>query len=405
MDTPSQLRDKYERLGPLLDERQRRLWAGAEALALGRGGISRVAEATGLSRMTVRAGVREWRRRESQPEAAGAPGRVRRPGGGRPPLTQTDPTLLRDLERLVAPATRGDPRSPLRWTSKSTAKLAAALRAQGHAVSARKVAQLLHGLDYHLQAPRKAREGARHPDRDAQFEYINAQTLAFQGRGQPVVSVDTKKKELVGDFKNGGREWQPAYEPEAVRVHDFPDKAKGKAIPYGVYDVTRDVGWVSVGIDHDTAEFAVESLRHWWQAMGRAAYPKATELLVAADGGGSNGSRNRLWKYALQRFATEAGLRVTVCHYPPGTSKWNKIEHRLFSYISRNWRGRPLVSLQVIVSLIGTTTTGTGLQVRAALDPNRYPLGVKVSDEQYATINLQPADFHGDWNYSIGPRP
>jgi hypothetical protein len=403
MDAVAQLKAKYEPLQPLLNERQRRLWAATEALALGRGGITWVAEATGLSRMTVRAGVRELRRRQSHPEAALAPDRVRRIGGGRRPLAETDPTLVRDLERLIDPATRGDPQSPLRWTCKSTAKLAAALRGQGHTVSARKVAQLLHGLDYHLQAPRKTREGKQHPDRDAQFEYITARTRAFQRRGQPVVSVDTKKKELVGDFQQKGREWQPAYEPQEVRVHDFLDPALGKAIPYGVYDVTGDVGWVSVGIDHDTAEFAVAALRQWWRRLGRPRYPRAKELLVVADGGGSNGSRNRLWKYALQQFADETGLRVTVCHFPPGTSKWNKIEHRLFCHITANWRGRPLESLQVIVSLIGTTKTATGLAVQAALDTNAYPVGVKVTEEQYASINLHRADFHGDWNYTIKP--
>jgi Rhodopirellula transposase DDE domain len=394
---------KYERLQPLLNERQRRVWAATEALALGRGGITRVADATGLSRMTVRAGIRELRQQERSPEEAVGPERVRRPGGGRRPLTETDPTLLRDLQRLIDPVTRGDPRSPLRWTCKSTGKLAAALRDQGHTIGARKVAQLLHDLDYHLQAPRKTREGARHPDRDGQFESIAARTRAFQRRGQPVVSVDTKKKELVGDFQQKGREWRPAYQWEEVRVHDFPDPALGKAIPYGVYDVTQDVGWVSVGVDHDTAAFAVAALRQWWQRLGRPRYPRATAVLVVADGGGSNGSRNRLWKWALQEFADETGLRVTVCHFPPGTSKWNKIEHRLFCHITANWRGRPLVSLEVIVSLIGTTKTETGLQVHAALDSSHYPVGVKVTDEQFATINLHRADFHGEWNYTITP--
>jgi hypothetical protein len=403
MDITAQLREKYEQLGPLLNERQRRLWAASEALALGRGGIARVTDATGLSRPTVRAGLRELRLRQGQPEKVLAAERVRRPGGGRRALTATDPTLLRDLERLIDPVTRGDPCSPLRWTCKSTAKLAAALQAQGHTVSARKVAQLLHDLDYRLQAPRKTREGAQHPERNAQFEHIAAQTEAFQRRGQPVISVDTKKKELVGDFQQKGREWRPAYAWEEVRVHDFPDPQLGKAIPYGVYDMTQDVGWVSVGIDHDTAAFAVAAVRQWWDRLGRTTYPRATELLVVADGGGSNGSRNRLWKWALQQFADATGLRVRVCHYPPGTSKWNKIEHRLFCHITRNWRGRPLVSLQVIVSLIGTTTTATGLRVQAALDTHTYPVGVKVTKQQYATINLHRADFHGDWNYTITP--
>jgi hypothetical protein len=403
MDTIAQLRAKYEPLQPLLNERQRRVWAATEALALGRGGVTWVAQATGLSRMTVRAGIRQLRQDQRQPQPALTADRVRRPGGGRRPLTETDPTLRRDLERLVDPATRGDPQSPLRWTCKSTAKLAAALQGQGHTVSARKVAQLLRGLGYRLQAPRKKREGAQHPDRDAQFRHIAAQTQASQRRGQPVVSVDTKKKELVGDFQPKGREWQPAYRPEPVQVHDFPDPALGKAIPYGVYDVTQDVGWVSVGIDHDTAEFAVAALRQWWQRLGRPRYRRARELLVIADAGGSNGNRNRLWKWALQQFADETGLRVSVCHFPPGTSKWNQIEHRLFCHITANWRGRPLVSLEVIVSLIGTTRTETGLTVQAALDPQQYPLGVKVSDEQFATINLHRADFHGDWNYTITP--
>jgi hypothetical protein len=382
MDTTAQLRAKYERLGPLWNECQRRLWAATEALALGRGGLSRVAEATGWSRPTVRAGIRELRPQGRDPGQALEPGRVRRPGGGRPPLTATDPTLRRDPERLIDPVTRGDPRSPLRWTCKGTAQLAAALRAQGHTVSARQVAQLLHGLGYRLQAPRKQREGKQHPDRDARFQSIAAPTEACQRRGQPVVSVDTKQKELVGDVQPRGREWRPAYQPQEVRAHDFPDPALGKAIPYGVYDVAHDVGWVSVGIGHDTAEFAGAALRQWWQRLGQARYPRAQELLVVADGGGSNGSRNRLWKWALPRFADDTGLRVTVCHYPPGTSKWNKIEHRLFCHITQNWRGRPLESLQVIVSLIGTTRTATGLTVQAALDTNAYPVGVKVTEEQ-----------------------
>ena len=382
MDTIAQLKVKYERLRPLLNERQRRLWAATEALALGRGGITWAAAATGLSRMTVRAGLRELHRQECQPERPLAPDRVRRPGGGQRPLTERDPTLVRDLERLVDPVTRGDPRSPLRWTCKRTAKLAAALQEQGHPIGARKVAQLLHGLGYQLQAPRKKREGKQHPDRDAQFQYIAAQTRAFQRRGQPVISVDTKKQELVGDFQPKGREWPPSYQPEEVRVHDFQDPALGTAIPYGVSDVTQDVGWVSVGIDHDTAAFAVAAVRQWWTRLGPPSYPQATELLVVADSGGRNGNRNRRWKWALQQFADETGLRVRVCHFAPGTSKWNQIEHRLFGYLRQNWRGRPLVSLQVIVSLMGTTTTETGLTVPAALDANPYPTGVQVTDEQ-----------------------
>jgi hypothetical protein len=305
----------------------------------------------------------------------------------------------------VDPVTRGDPESPLRWTSKSLTKLAVALGERGHRISARKVGDLLKGLDYSLQATRKTTEGAAHPDRDAQFEHINAQAQAFQARGQPVISVDTKKKELVGAFKNGGREWQPAGQPEAVNVHDFPSQAVGRAIPYGVYDVGANQGWVSVGTDHDTAEFAVETIRRWWRQMGAPTYAGATELLITADGGGSNSSRSRLWKVALQRFADETGLRVAVCHFPPGTSKWNKIEHRLFAHITENWRGRPLVSHDVVVNLIGSTTSRTGLAVRAALDPAPYPTKQQVSDATLARVQLHPAPFHGEWNYAIHPAP
>jgi hypothetical protein len=304
----------------------------------------------------------------------------------------------------VEPSTRGDPESPLRWTCKSWSKLATALRAQGHAISGRKVGDLLRELGYSLQANRKTREGASHPDRDAQFEHINAQALAFQRRGQPVISVDTKKKELVGEFKNGGQEWQPTGRPVPVRVHDFPSQALGKAIPYGVYDVGADQGWVSVGTDHDTAEFAVATVRRWWQQMGAPKYPGATELLIMADGGGSNGSRSRLWKVALQQFADETGLQVGVCHFPPGTSKWNKIEHRMFSHITQNWRGRPLVTHEVVVNLIGSTTTRAGLQIRAALDPTPYPTKKQVSDDELASVQIRPDRFHGEWNYSIHPR-
>jgi hypothetical protein len=403
MITTAQLQRKFALLSPFQNERQRRLWAGTEALTMGRGGIARVAAATGLSRMTVRAGVREVQTLERNPDAVLEPARIRPPGGGRRPLTATDPTLLRDLEALVEPLTRGDPESPLRWTCKSTAQLAAALQAQGHQVSPRTVAYLLHDLDYSLQAPRKTREGTDHPDRNAQFEYINAQTEAFQQRGQPVVSVDTKKKELVGDFQQQGREWQPCYQPEEVRTHDFPDPQLGKVIPYGIYDVSWNTGWVSVGVDHDTARFAVTAIGQWWEQMGQAAYPEATELLIVADGGGSNGSRNRLWKLALQELADRTGLRISVCHFPPGTSKWNQIEHRMFCHITRNWRGRPLVSQEVVVNLIANTTTATGLQIQAALDPNRYPTKIKVSEAEFQTIQLQRAEFHGNWNYSISP--
>lgn len=407
-DVPS-IRAKFEVLRPYLDERRRRLWAAAEAMVLGRGGMTAVATATGLERNTIRAGVRELQASPTanpETDAAAAADRVQRVravGGGRKPLTTEDPTLMQDLEALVEPTTRGDPMSPLRWTCKSTRQLAAELVRQGHQVSHQSVAALLHALDYSLQGTRKTREGADHPDRDAQFAYINDQTRVFQQRGQPVISVDCKKKELVGDFHNSGREWQPTGHPEEVRVHDFLDRQLGKAIPYGVYDVTANQGWVSVGIDHETAAFAVASVRHWWERMGRPTYSTATELLITADSGGSNGSHIRLWKTELQRLADETGLRISVCHFPPGTSKWNTIEHRLFCHITQNWRGRPLVSLEVIVNLIGNTTTRAGLQVWAELDPATYPTGIKISDAEFAAVQLQPATFHGDWNYAIVP--
>jgi DDE family transposase len=377
-------------------------------MALGHGGITAVAIATGLQRATIRVGVRELQGSPStstEPEPlAEAARRVRAPGGGRKPLTAEDPTLIRDLEALVEPTTRGDPMSPLRWTCKSTRQLAAELVRQGHRVSHTTVAEVLHALNYSLQATRKTKEGSDHPDRDAQFAYLNQQTRAFQQRGQPVISVDCKKKELVGEFANGGREWQPAGYPEAVRVHDFLDKQLGKAIPYGVYDVAANQGWVSVGIDHETAAFAVASIREWWDQMGHIRYPNATELLITADSGGSNGSHTRLWKTELQRLADETGLRLNVCHLPPGTSKWNVIEHRLFCHITQNWRGRPLVSLEVIVNLIGNTTTRTGLKVQAGLDRGTYPIGIKVPDAELAAVQLEPASFHGDWNYVIAPQ-
>jgi len=393
---------KFERLRPVLDERRRRLWAAAEALALGRGGLTTVAAATGLHRNTISAGVRELQAPGSQalaPEQA-----VRAPGGGRKALTEHDPTLVQDLEALVEPVTRGDPMSPLRWTCKSTRRLATELRKQGHRVSHQKVAELLRALRYSLQGTRKTKEVASHPDRDAQFAYLNEQVRAFQGREQPVISVDTKKKELVGDFGNKGREWQPKGQAERVRVHDFIDPDLGKAIPYGVYDVAANRGWVSVGTDHDTPAFAVASVQRWWEQMGQRTYPEAKELLITADGGGSNGSRARLWKVELQRLADETGLRITVCHLPPGTSKWNKIEHRMFCHITENWHGRPLVSHEVVVQLIGHTTTRTGLGIRAELDTHSYPTGVKVSDSELATVRLEPAAFHGEWNYTIAPR-
>ncbi len=405
MTTQETIRHKYEQLRLVLDERTCRLWAATEAEALGRGGVSLVAAATGISRKRIGAGRRELRALATLAPRGQPPlTRIRRPGGGRKAKTTTDPTLLADLDALVDPATRGDPMTPLRWTCKSLPKLAAELRRQGHTVSHETVRQLLLGLGYRLQSTRKTREGSHHPDRNAQFEHINAQTQAFQAAGQPVISVDTKKKELVGNFANAGREWQPSGEPVEVQLHDFPDPHLGRVSPYGVYDITANVGWVSVGTDHDTAAFAVQSIRSWWQQMGQARYPQACELLISADGGGSNGSRSRLWKRELQQFADETGLALTVCHFPPGTSKWNKIEHRLFCYITQNWRGRPLISHEVIVELIANTTTQEGLQVQAALDWQQYPTGIKVSDAEIAALCLEPAEFHGDWNYTIRPR-
>lgn len=396
---------KYATLSRLMNERLKRRWAGCEALASGRGGISAVARATGLSPNTIKRGMREIEM--EMPGLIGAlqrPERQRRPGAGRPRLAETDPTLIRDLKRLLEPVTRGDPMSHLLWTSKSTRHLATELQSQGHTVSHMTVARLLGDLDYRLQVNRKTREGTSHPDRDAQFHYINRQVRGFQRRGQPTISVDTKKRELVGDFKNVGREWRPQGQPQEVRVHDFRDPELGVAIPYGVYDLSRNDGWVSVGIDHDTAEFAVASIRSWWQRMGRRAYPRARQLLITADAGGSNGSRSRLWKLCLQQLADETGLAVTTCHFPPGTSKWNKIEHRMFCHITENWRGRPLMSHAVIVNLIGHTHTATGLHIKARLDRRRYEHGLKVSNEAFATINLNELPFHGDWNYKISPR-
>jgi hypothetical protein len=351
----------------------------------------------------VTAGVRELEYRESHPDEP-VSNRLRRQGGGRKALTETDPTMTAALEALVEPLTRGDPESPLRWTCKSTRRLAAELTNQGHQIGYRSVAWLLQEAGYSLQANRKTREGNQHPDRNAQFEFINAQATRFQERRQPAISVDTKKKELVGDFKNGGREWNPQGEPEKVRVHDFKDKELGKAIPYGVYDITNNQGWVSVGIDHDTAYFATASIRRWWEEMGTGRFPRASELFITADGGGSNSYRTRLWKVALQQLANETGLKLTVSHFPPGTSKWNKVEHRLFSFITQNWRGKPLISVQVIVNLIAATSTKKGLIVKAALDETKYETGITVTDEQMANLNLTPAEFHGEWNYTIAPK-
>ena len=391
--------ERYRALAGEFDERRRRLWAAAEARSHGRGGIAAVARATGIAENTVRAGLREL---ESGQKLE--PGRVRRPGGGRKPLRETDPRLSDDLERLVDSDSRGDPEQPLRWTAKSVRKLAEGLRELGHEVSHMTVARLLRSLGYSLQANAKLREGASDPDRDEQFRHINEQVKAAQDAGQPVISVDTKKKELVGDFKNAGRELRPKGSPIAVRTHDFIDKQLGKAIPYGVYDIAEDTGFVNVGIDSDTAQFSVASIRAWWEQLGRERYPDATTLTITADCGGSNGYRTRLWKTELGRLADETGLELSVCHFPPGTSKWNKIEHRLFSFISQNWRGKPLVSHEVIVSLIGATTTRTGLEVFARLDERSYPKHVKVSDTELAAVNLDGHAFHPDWNYTIKPR-
>jgi hypothetical protein len=401
-ETEQVIRGKYDSLAPAFNEAALRLWAGAEARSLGHGGVSTVSRATGLSRNTVMAGVRELDDPTHRDRLAS--GRVRRPGGGRKRATVVQPELGEALDRLVSPVTRGDPMSPLRWTSKSTEKLATELTAQGFTVGADTVATLLKAEGYSLQSTRKTKEGGDHPDRDAQFRYIATEVTRMQAAEQPVISVDCKKKELIGEFKNAGHEWQPAGDPEAVSVYDFPDMADGKAIPYGVYDVTRNEGWVSVGVDHDTAEFAVGTIRQWWRQMGRARYKAATSLLVTADGGGSNGARNRLWKSELQRLADDTGLTIHVCHLPPGTSKWNKIEHRLFGQITMNWRGKPLVTLETVVGLIANTTTKTGLKVRAAADQKSYRTGRKITDEEMEALALTRNDFHGDWNYSITPR-
>ncbi len=397
MNTEQQISEKMAMVIPHLNEKQRRLLMAAEAKVLGWGGISKVAKATGVSRVTIHKALAEVEGKKAVAE------RVRKPGGGRKDITEYQPEILEKLEALVDPVTRGDPRSPLRWTCKSTRQLAQELERKGYSISNVTVADLLHRLGYSLQANAKTLEGASHPDRDAQFQYINAQVKAFLRRHQPVISVDTKKKELVGQFKNGGQEWQPKGDPERVEIHDFASPDFPKVIPYGVYDIGKNMGWVNVGMDHDTASFAVASIRRWWLAMGQQIYPRATDLLICADCGGSNGYRVRLWKIQLQDFASEAGLRVTICHFPPGTSKWNKVEHRLFSHISMNWRGRPLISHQVIVKLIGETTTRSGLEVQAELDKRKYPTRVKVTDEEMKRVKIRAHNFHGEWNYSINP--
>jgi Rhodopirellula transposase DDE domain len=400
--TRQRISTKYSELAPLMDERMRRRWAASEATAIGWGGVQLLASITGLSPTTIRKGRIELADQAAHPERP-IPDRLRRPGAGRKRRTDEDAELLPALERLVDPVTRGDPESPLRWTCKSTRTLARELTDQGHPVSDSTVRRLLHAADYSLQGNRKTREGLQHPDRNAQFENINRQVQRFADRDHPVISVDTKKKEMLGDFKNGGREWNPQGQPELVRVHDFLDKVLGKAIPYGVYDVGANEGWVNVGIDHDTAQFAAMSIRGWWLNMGQSRYPKTRRLLITADGGGSNSFRCRLWKVALQDLATEFELKVQVCHFPPGTSKWNKIEHRMFCHITRNWRGRPLLDRQTVVNLIAETTTQQGLTIRAKLDEGLYPKGIEVSDAELDAVRLKPDSFHGDWNYTITP--
>ena len=401
MDNTDGIKYRYEALSPYLDERGRRLLAAAEAQSFGRGGIRLVSEITGVARSTIGRGLRELGG-ETPPSE---PGRVRRPGGGRKPETEKQPELLNALEALVEPTARGDPERPLRWTSKSCRRLANALKEQGFSVSRSLVGSLLEQLGYTLQGNAKSREGTNPPDRDGQFEYINGQVADFLAGQQPVISVDTKKKELVGDFRNGGREWRPKGRPEEVNVHDFPDKKLGKAAPYGVYDVAHNIGWVNVGISHDTAAFAVESIRRWWLRLGQELYPGASRLLITADCGGSNGARVRLWKVELQELARELGLEITVCHLPPGTSKWNRIEHRLFSFISQNWRGKPLRTLATIVSLISATTTSTGLKVYCDVDENDYPKGVAIDDAQINALDIRRAEFHGEWNHTFLPTP
>jgi transposase len=396
------VREKYDSLSWMMHEKLRRHWAACEALALGRGGISAVAKATGISRNTIRNGIREIQTEMPQ-LAEEIQQRLRRPGGGRRRLSEKDESLKEDLKTLLEATTRGDPMCPLLWTCKSTRKLAEELQHQGHQVSHMTVDRMLQDMDYSLQGNRKTKEGKQHPDRDAQFQFIAKQVRRFQRRHQPVISVDTKKKELVGDFKRSGREWRKKGHPDKVRVHDFRDKELGVAIPYGVYDMTRNEGWVNVGIDHDTAEFAVSGIRSWWRRMGRRVYPDANELLITADGGGSNGHRSRLWKVCVQQLANRMGLTISVCHFPPGTSKWNKIEHRMFCHITENWRGQPLLSRAVIVNLIGNTTTRQGLRIHAELDEASYETGIKVSDDIIASLNIKKNRFHGDWNYTISP--
>jgi len=396
---------KFQALSGRLDEATLRMWAATEARSLGRGGVSAVAKAIGMSRTTIHAGLAELKAAASAPEGkTETRPRIRASGGGRKKLTAKDAHLLDDLDALVEPTTRGDPMSPLRWTCKSTYRLAEELLRLGHKVSQRTICDLLSRMDYSLQSTRKTREGGQHEDRDAQFAHIARTVAEYQRGGDPVISVDTKKKELIGDFKNAGKEWQPKGSPEPVRVHDFIDPELGKVAPYGVYDLAANAGWVNVGIDHDTAEFAVESIRRWWREMGQVAYPHARRLLITADCGGSNGNRVRLWRTELQKFADQLHFPIQVCHFPPGTSKWNRIEHRMFCHITANWRGRPLISREVVVNLIGSTTTREGLRIMAALDENTYAKGIKISDQEIAALAIERDPFHGEWNYRLLPR-
>lgn len=397
------IKKRFELIAPILNEKQTRLYVAAEALALGRGGITKVYRATGVSRPTITLGCAELKNARTNEISSGRLQRVRKTGGGRKRTIDMDKTLRTDLESLIEPVTRGDPESPLRWTSKSVRKLSDELNSLGHKTSHRMVAELLHQMDYSLQANRKTLEGSSHPDRNAQFEHIHQRVIEFQSMGQPVISVDTKKKELVGEFKNNGRELRPKGEPEKVRVHDFIIPSLGKVAPYGVYDLMQNAGWISIGTDHDTSAFAVESIHRWWATMGCEAHPNASHLLITADSGGSNGARVRLWKTELQKLANKTGLTVSVSHLPPGTSKWNKIEHRMFSYISQNWRGKPLVSHEVIINLIASTTTRNGLTIKCGLDTNQYPKGIKISNKELEKVNITRDNFHGEWNYTIHP--
>lgn len=392
------IRARYAAIKDLLDERGRRLFVAAEKVAAGYGGTAAVSRATGVARSTIIRGARDLL------AASSSTVRVRRKGAGRPLLSKADPTVLEDLRRLVEPATMGDPMRPLLWVSKSREKLAAALRAMNHAISANTVGKMLIALGYSRQVNRKTKEGSHHPDRDGQFQHINQQVVACQAAGQPAISVDTKKKELIGNYKNGGSDYRATGCPDTVNVHDFVDKDLGKVAPYGIYDVAANAGWVSVGIDHDTAAFAVNAIRRWYDVVGRDRYRNARHLLITADGGGSNGSRVRLWKLELQKLADETGLILQVCHYPPGTSKWNKIEHRMFCHITQTWRGKPLVSRLAVVNLIAATTTRTGLTVRCELDENIYPKAIRVSDQEMATLNIATNTWHPEWNYTISPR-